>query len=77
MALIVDKANVPRLPSHGLRHTAATHMVTNVKNLGELQAIADVLGHSPEMLMTLYAHARSPRAARRSSTEFLKRASQS
>ena len=57
LALIVDKAKLPRLTSHGLRHTAATHMVNNAKDVGELRAIADILGHSPEMLMTVYAHA--------------------
>jgi integrase len=57
LALIVDKTKLPRLTSHGLRHTAATHMVNNAKDVGELRAIADILGHSPEMLMTVYAHA--------------------
>ena len=57
LALLVVKAGVPRMSSHGLRHTAATHMVRNADDLGELRAIADVLGHSPEMLMKVYAHA--------------------
>jgi integrase len=56
LALIVGKANLPRLTSHGLRHTAATHMVNEAKDVGELRAIADILGHSPEMLMRVYAH---------------------
>ncbi|MCU1395549.1 MAG: site-specific integrase, partial [Ilumatobacteraceae bacterium] len=49
--------DIPRLTSHGLRHTAATHMVNTAKDVGELRAIADILGHSPEMLLTVYAHA--------------------
>ena len=53
----VQRAELPRLTSHGLRHTAATHMVQQSKDLGELRAIADILGHSPEMLMNTYAHA--------------------
>ena len=57
LATIVDKAGLPRLTSHGLRHTAATHMVQSSSDLGELRAIADLLGHSPEMLMNTYAHA--------------------
>jgi integrase len=57
LATIVDKAGLPRLTSHGLRHTAATHMVQSASDLGELRAIADLLGHSPEMLMNTYAHA--------------------
>jgi integrase len=57
LATIVDKVGLPRLTSHGLRHTAATHMVQQATDLGELRAIADILGHSPEMLMNTYAHA--------------------
>jgi integrase len=53
----VENAELPRLTSHGLRHTAATHMVQQASDLGELRAIADILGHSPEMLMKTYAHA--------------------
>lgn len=45
----VESAELPRLTSHGLRHTAATHMVQQASDLGELRAIADILGHSPEM----------------------------
>ena len=48
---------MPRLTSHGLRHTAATHMVRQATDLGELRAVADILGHSPDMLMRTYAHA--------------------
>jgi integrase len=54
---IVKNAALPRLTSHGLRHTAATHMVSTAGDVGELRAIADILGHSPEMLLNTYAHA--------------------
>ncbi|MCU1399399.1 MAG: integrase family protein, partial [Acidimicrobiales bacterium] len=54
---IVSNAGVPRLTSHGLRHTAATHMVRHASDIGEIRAAADVLGHSPDMLMKTYAHA--------------------
>jgi integrase len=57
LQLIVEKAGLPRLTSHGLRHTAATHMVRGARDVGELRAVADVLGHSPDMLMKVYAHA--------------------
>jgi integrase len=57
LAGILDKIGLPRLTSHGLRHTAATHMVQQATDLAELRAIADILGHSPEMLMNTYAHA--------------------
>jgi len=56
LATIVDNAGLPRLTSHGLRHTAATHMVQGARDVGELRAIADLLGHSPEMLLNTYAH---------------------
>jgi integrase len=56
LARIVDGAGLPRLTSHGLRHTAATHMVQGARDVGELRAIADLLGHSVDMLMNTYAH---------------------
>lgn len=54
---LVLRAGVPRLTSHGLRHTAATHMVRHAEDIGEIRAAADLLGHSPDMLMRVYAHA--------------------
>ncbi|CAN5430901.1 hypothetical protein BH18ACT3_BH18ACT3_08610 [soil metagenome] len=57
LALIVERADLPRLTSHGLRHTAATQMVARATDIGQLRAIADLLGHSPDMLMNTYAHA--------------------
>ena len=54
---LVRRAGVPRLTSHGLRHTAATHMVRHAEDIGEIRAAADILGHSPDMLMKVYAHA--------------------
>jgi integrase len=57
LELLVEEAGLPRLTSHGLRHTAATHMVRGARDVGELRAVADVLGHSPDMLMNVYAHA--------------------
>ncbi len=53
---LIRQAALPRLSSHGLRHTAATHMVRSASNIGELRAAADILGHSPDMLMKVYAH---------------------
>jgi integrase len=57
LALTIEKAGIPQLTSHGLRHTAATHTVASATDIGQLRAIADILGHSPEMLMKTYAHA--------------------
>ncbi len=52
---LVLRVGVPRLTSHGLRHTAATHMVRHASDIGEIRAAADLLGHSPDMLMRTYA----------------------
>ncbi len=57
LEVLITDAGLPRLTSHGLRHTAATHMVRSARDVGELRAIADMLGHSPDMLMKVYAHA--------------------
>ncbi len=32
-------------------------MVRHASDLGEIRAAADILGHSPDMLMRTYAHA--------------------
>ena len=53
---LIERAGLPRLTSHDLRHTAATLMVSESADVGELQAVADILGHSPDMLMKVYAH---------------------
>jgi integrase len=53
---LVAAAGVRRLTSHGLRHTAATHMVRHADDVGEIRAAADLLGHSPDVLMRTYAH---------------------
>jgi integrase len=53
---LVARSGLPRLTSHGLRHTAATHMVRQAADVGELRAVADVLGHSPDVLIKTYAH---------------------
>jgi integrase len=57
LAIVVASSGLPKLTSHGLRHTAATHMVRTAGDVGELRAIADLLGHSPEMLLNVYSHA--------------------
>lgn len=57
LELVVRDAELPRLTSHGLRHTAATHMVANPQDLGELQAVSEILGHSVDILLRIYAHA--------------------
>ncbi|MEK7422341.1 MAG: hypothetical protein AAB131_00735 [Actinomycetota bacterium] len=54
---IVKNTGLPRLTSHGLPQGAATHMVSTVGDVGELRAIADILGHGPEILLNSYSHA--------------------
>jgi integrase len=56
LEVVIAQGALPKLTSHGLRHTAATHMVGAARDVGELRAVADVLGHSPGMLMRVYAH---------------------
>ncbi|HKZ29667.1 MAG TPA: site-specific integrase, partial [Acidimicrobiia bacterium] len=73
-ARLVAKADVPRLSSHGLRHTAATHMVRHASDIGEIRAAADILGHSPDMLMKTYAHV-LPESARTVTEKIAKRGS--
>jgi integrase len=57
LEVLIAEGGLPRLTSHGLRHTAATHMVRGARDVGELRAVADLLGHSPDMLIKTYAHA--------------------
>ncbi|MCC6438530.1 MAG: site-specific integrase [Acidimicrobiales bacterium] len=57
LAILARDAGLPHLTSHGLRHTAATHMTRRATDLGQLRAAAEILGHSPDMLMKIYAHA--------------------
>ncbi len=54
----VGSSNLP-IPTNlpGVLHTAAIHLVQGASDLGELRAIADLLGHSPEMLVNTHAHA--------------------
>lgn len=47
--------DLPRLTFHGLRHAASTRMVPGPTDLGELRAIADLLGLSNEMLTNTHA----------------------
>lgn len=54
---LLKRAGLPVLTSHRLRHTAATHMVANAHDLGELQAVSEILGHSVDILLRVYAHA--------------------
>jgi integrase len=54
---LLKRAELPMLTSHRLRHTAASHMVANAHDLGELQAVSEILGHSTDILLRVYAHA--------------------
>lgn len=54
---LLKRAGLPILTSHRLRHTAASHMVANARDLGELQAVSEILGHSMDILLRVYAHA--------------------
>jgi Phage integrase family len=54
---VVAASGMPKLTSHGLRHTAATRWCARPPTSATSVRSADVLGHSPDMLMRVYAHA--------------------
>jgi integrase len=47
------KAGVPIITNHELRHSQASYLTNSGLNR---QAIAEMLGHSPEILLTTYSH---------------------
>lgn len=49
-------------------------MVRNAADIGEIRAAADLLGHSPDMLMRTYAHA-LPESVQTVTDKIAKRAS--
>ena len=50
---ICSKAKVKHIRIHDLRHTYASHSITNGGSLSELQAL---LGHSNTLMTLKYAH---------------------
>lgn len=61
-------ANDPHRPAHGERPHGTPEVI------GEIRAAADLLGHSPDMLMRTYAHA-LPESVRTVTDKIAKRAS--
>jgi integrase len=55
----LDDATMRALAGHRalqLEERLVTLMVRDSADIGELRAVADILGHSPDMLMKVYAH---------------------
>jgi integrase len=50
---LCTKAEVPIITNHELRHSQASYLTNSGVNR---QAIAEMLGHSPEILLTTYSH---------------------
>lgn len=54
----MEKANVPIITPHGVRHTKATMLMAVCKNMAEVKAAAVFLGHSATMMIDTYGHAK-------------------
>lgn len=50
------KAGLPHATPHSARHRKATELVMLCRNEEEVKASAEFLGHSPSMMMDVYAH---------------------
>ena len=58
METYMDKARVPHITPHGVRHTKATMLMAVCKNMAEVKAAARYLGHSATMMIDTYGHAK-------------------
>ena len=54
----IEKAHVPIITPHGVRHTKATMLMAVCKNMAEVKAAARFLGHSATMMIDTYGHAK-------------------
>lgn len=50
------KAGLPHTTPHSARHRKATELIMLCRNEEEVKASAEFLGHSPSMMMDVYAH---------------------
>ncbi|WP_251392122.1 site-specific integrase [Mediterraneibacter agrestimuris] len=53
---ICKRAEIPVYSLHALRHTFATKIVRQTKNMGELKDAAELLGDSYEVILATYFH---------------------
>lgn len=56
LSKICKRAGLPNYSLHALRHTFATNIVRNTRNIGELKEAAELLGDSFEVIMNTYFH---------------------
>lgn len=49
-------SNIKRITPHCIRHSKASKMLKVCKNMMEVKAVARYLGHSPTILLNVYAH---------------------
>ena len=63
MGLYMEKAGVPKITPHGVRHTKATMLMAVCKNMAEVKAAARYLGHSATMMIDTYGHAKEDSTA--------------
>lgn len=56
MLKICKRAEIKPYSLHALRHTFATIIVRQTKNMGELQDAAEILGDSYDVVLKTYFH---------------------
>lgn len=53
---ICKRAGLPQYTLHALRHTFATNLIRNTKNMGEIKEAAEILGDHYEVILRTYFH---------------------
>ena len=53
---ICKRAGIPEYTLHALRHTFATNLIRNTKNMGEIKEAAEILGDHYEVVLRTYFH---------------------
>lgn len=60
---ICKRAGLPEYTLHALRHTFATNIIRNTKNMGEIKDAAEILGDHYEVVLRTYFHTDSEKKA--------------
>ena len=53
---ICKRAGIPQYNLHALRHTFATGLIRNTKNMGEIKEAAEILGDNYQVVLRTYFH---------------------